>query len=56
MNSLHKTLAVALLAVIIFISVMGPEAVAAEDSGQESVTIQLRWTHQFQFAGYYAAV
>ncbi|WP_286936625.1 ABC transporter substrate-binding protein, partial [Pseudoalteromonas sp. UBA6540] len=22
---------------------------------QESVTLQLKWTHQFQFAGYYMA-
>jgi len=25
------------------------------DSGSETVTLQLRWYHQFQFAGYYAA-
>jgi signal transduction histidine kinase/ABC-type nitrate/sulfonate/bicarbonate transport system substrate-binding protein/DNA-binding NarL/FixJ family response regulator len=25
-------------------------------SNPESITLQLRWTHQFQFAGYYAAI
>ncbi|MFQ3259102.1 MAG: ABC-type nitrate/sulfonate/bicarbonate transport system substrate-binding protein, partial [Pseudoalteromonas distincta] len=24
-------------------------------AAQESVTLQLKWTHQFQFAGYYMA-
>jgi len=28
----------------------------SQDGPHESVTIQLRWFHQFQFAGYYAAI
>lgn len=28
----------------------------AQDSGLEPVTLQLKWTHQFQFAGYYLAL
>lgn len=31
-------------------------AVTATDQGLESVTLQLKWKHQFQFAGYYAAI
>ncbi len=30
--------------------------VGAQDTSLEPVTIQLRWRHQFQFAGYYAAI
>ena len=31
-------------------------AVSAADTPLEKVTLQLKWTHQFQFAGYYMAV
>ena len=30
--------------------------VGATPSHLEPVTLQLRWVHQFQFAGYYAAI
>ncbi|MGB5619138.1 MAG: ABC transporter substrate-binding protein [Desulfobacterales bacterium] len=30
--------------------------VAAQNTALEPVTIQLRWFHQFQFAGHYAAI
>lgn len=29
--------------------------IAAQDTALKPLTIQLRWAHQFQFAGYYAA-
>jgi ABC-type nitrate/sulfonate/bicarbonate transport system substrate-binding protein len=32
------------------------DIVRAQDKALEPVTIQLRWFHQFQFAGYYAAI
>ncbi len=31
-------------------------AARAEEGGLDRVVLQLKWTHQFQFAGYYAAV
>lgn len=31
-------------------------ALTKEGSGLEGVTLQLKWRHQFQFAGYYAAI
>jgi ABC-type nitrate/sulfonate/bicarbonate transport system substrate-binding protein len=34
----------------------GAAAAFAATPTLEPVTIQLRWSHQFQFAGYYAAV
>lgn len=37
--------------VILFVLLSAPAPVYAE-----TVTLQLKWTHQFQFAGYYAAV
>ena len=54
-----KTLIIIVLALIIF----GPAANAKEESEKglnndqlDKVTIQLKWFHQFQFAGYYAVV
>ncbi len=35
---------------------LGPAPVAARPSQDPVVTVQLRWHHQFQFAGYYAAL
>ncbi|MEG3638818.1 ABC transporter substrate-binding protein [Magnetococcus sp. PR-3] len=29
---------------------------SAQEKGMESITLQLKWKHQFQFAGYYAAI
>lgn len=43
---------VILLALIAF---MMPAKVIAAEKPLEKVTIQLKWFHQFQFAGYYAA-
>ncbi|MBU1235087.1 MAG: ABC transporter substrate-binding protein [Proteobacteria bacterium] len=39
-----------------FISTASIEVAAAQSPESEPVTIQLRWSHQFQFAGYYAAL
>lgn len=36
--------------------VLGLCAAAAADAPLERVTLQLKWRHQFQFAGYYAAI
>ena len=33
-----------------------PSALCAKSQGPERVRLQLKWRHQFQFAGYYAAV
>lgn len=34
-----------------------PAMVAAnEDSSLKTITVQLKWKHQFQFAGYYMAI
>ncbi|MCB2187868.1 MAG: PAS domain S-box protein [Deltaproteobacteria bacterium] len=43
--------ALALLALV-----LGPAPAGAAPPAGEPVTVQLRWLHQFQFAGYYAAV
>jgi len=56
MNILHKSLTIAFLAVFIFISGLNVDFVGAQNTALEPVTIQLRWFHQFQFAGYYAAI
>ena len=39
-----------------FVSAASIEVAAAQSPESEPVTIQLRWSHQFQFAGYYAAL
>ena len=41
---------------VVFFSFFNVEVVCAQKSAVEPVTIQLRWFHQFQFAGYYAAI
>ena len=33
-----------------------PSQVEAREAKLETVVLQLKWFHQFQFAGYYAAV
>lgn len=35
---------------------VGPGMVASSAHALESITLQLKWKHQFQFAGYYAAL
>jgi two-component system sensor histidine kinase EvgS len=42
--------------VLSFISFLNVGAVCAQKASPEPVTLQLRWFHQFQFAGYYAAI
>ena len=37
-------------------SFLNPDTACAQKPALEPVTIQLRWFHQFQFAGYYAAI
>jgi len=46
-------LCAALLWLVCFVFIVNPSHASEE---LDSVVIQLRWTHQFQFAGYYAAV
>ncbi len=43
-------------AISMFVSAASIEVAAAQSPESEPVTIQLRWSHQFQFAGYYAAL
>lgn len=38
------------------INVIGTDLIAEEKEEKDKITIQLRWDHQFQFAGYYAAL
>ena len=45
-----------LWAIVASVSFFNVEVVCAQKSALEPVTIQLRWFHQFQFAGYYAAI
>ena len=42
--------------VIICLLIGNPSLTKAQDSDLTPVTLQLRWFHQFQFAGYYAAI
>ena len=57
-NSIHLSLFVVLLP--LFITLFSSSVIANQNQHQkppelESVSLQLKWTHQFQFAGYYAA-
>ena len=45
-----------LLCLALTILCWAPVSLAAQSSRQDTVYLQLRWHHQFQFAGYYAAV
>ncbi|MDP3709476.1 MAG: ABC transporter substrate-binding protein [Polaromonas sp.] len=45
----------AMAAVALWASCLDPAFAAAAASQPERVTLQLKWLHQFQFAGYYAA-
>lgn len=45
----------ALAALVLWASCAGPAGAAPTDKPSEQVTLQLKWLHQFQFAGYYAA-
>ena len=56
LNTLRKSLTIAFLIISIFISELHVDPVGAQNMALEPVTIQLRWFHQFQFAGYYAAI
>ncbi len=44
------------LCVIFFYACLASNIVKSEASPVDTVTIQLKWFHQFQFAGYYAAL
>ena len=48
--------AVAFWTVSILSLYIGTDVCVASNAALEPVTIQLRWFHQFQFAGYYAAI
>ena len=45
-----------LLAIVVCLGSVAVAKAEAGESGLESVVLQLKWRHQFQFAGYYAAV
>ncbi|MGA7877379.1 MAG: ABC transporter substrate-binding protein, partial [Desulfoferrobacter sp.] len=53
---MHRSLVIALLAVCICFSGTNLAVCLAQNTTLELVAIQLRWFHQFQFAGYYAAI
>ena len=52
-QQLYRCFALGLTA--LFWVVSGSKSFADEDKGLESAVLQLKWTHQFQFAGYYMA-
>ena len=56
MNIRKACLIVLFLAVSICNPCLNANMVGAQSTVLEPVTIQLRWFHQFQFAGYYAAI
>jgi len=57
MLNIVRILPVLLLwAAVASVSFSNVEVVCAQKSALEPVTIQLRWFHQFQFAGYYTAI
>ncbi len=57
MLNIVRILPVLLLwAAVAYISFFNVDVVCAQKSALGPVTIQLRWFHQFQFAGYYAAI
>jgi len=45
-----------LVGMLILLFEVSGDVACAENSKKEAITIQLRWSHQFQFAGYYAAI
>lgn len=49
-------LAISISSIFMYVSAGCFDLAAAQHPGSEPVTIQLRWSHQFQFAGYYAAI
>ena len=51
--ALRGALAFLVLGILSLVSIGAPAAAAPE---QDRVTLQLKWRHQFQFAGYYAAL
>ena len=51
--ALRGALAFLVLGILTLVSIGAPAAAAPE---QDRVTLQLKWRHQFQFAGYYAAL
>jgi ABC-type nitrate/sulfonate/bicarbonate transport system substrate-binding protein len=51
-----KSWASLLSAAFVFVSFFGIDVACAQSPALEPVTIQLGWFHQFQFAGYYAAL
>ena len=56
MKKTKNIIAIIIMAISILVSTGCTDEAAARYIEPESVSIQLRWSHQFQFAGYYAAV
>jgi ABC-type nitrate/sulfonate/bicarbonate transport system substrate-binding protein len=44
------------LSLTLVVTVNSPSVASAEGTALTTVTLQLKWLHQFQFAGYYAAI
>ncbi|MCK4709159.1 MAG: ABC transporter substrate-binding protein, partial [Gammaproteobacteria bacterium] len=58
-NKINRILFFPLVLFLLLSTAVFAEAVTDSGSStrnQEKVTIQLKWYHQFQFAGYYAAI
>lgn len=55
LNNVPKFQKIYLLVAFIAISGMGVDVAGAQRDALEPIRIQLRWSHQFQFAGYYAS-
>jgi PAS domain S-box-containing protein len=56
MRLFYKSILVYGLVFVALVFASLTQAQATERKNAESVTIQLKWFHQFQFAGYYAAI
>lgn len=55
-NAAQRWILVLLLVVGFFLAPFGVQNASSAEQATETVRLQLKWRHQFQFAGYYAAI
>ena len=53
---IYKELYAILLSLFMILFSTNLSAKVNNDSALQTITLQLKWKHQFQFAGYYAAI
>lgn len=56
LNTLSLIIRKIFFCLVLIIPLYAPSSFAVPSSQQDIITLQLRWYHQFQFAGYYAAI